>query len=105
MTSVDLVNRKYKRIKLINGEACTGCFGRIATELSKAYGENTLKEGLSILMGPKVTPPSGSNIILCGNCLAPTFYNKLRGTFIPGCPPDLQELQKALKNFGVNVAP
>ncbi|MEM2936295.1 MAG: DUF362 domain-containing protein [Candidatus Bathyarchaeia archaeon] len=103
VTSVDFVNRKYKRIKLLNGEACTGCFGRIATELFKGYKEDTLKEDLYILMGPRVTLPSG-NVILCGNCLAPTFYNKLRGTFIPGCPPDLQELRKVLKDFGVNVA-
>lgn len=104
VTSVDFVNRKYKRIKLINDEACTGCFGRIATELFKDYREDALKEDLYVLMGPRVTPPSG-NVILCGNCLAPTFYNKLRGTFIPGCPPDLQELREALEKLGVNVTP
>jgi hypothetical protein len=51
-------------------------------------------------MGPEAKLPTpleeGSACILCGNCLAPTFYNKLQGTFVLGCPPDTEAFMQAL---------
>ena len=102
-TVIDYVHRNYDKIKLINGGACTGCFGRISTMFlwPRKYDVESLKEELYILMGPEAKLPNSKNIILCGNCLAPTFYNKLRGEFVPGCPPDLEAFKKALENFGL----
>jgi len=105
VTSVDRVNRMYKKIKIVNGEACTGCFGRIATALFRKYSEEDLNKDLHIVMGPRVTQPIGNvNVILCGTCAAPTFYNRLKGTIVPGCPPDVQEFKKTLSSLGVTEA-
>jgi uncharacterized protein (DUF362 family) len=100
VTILDLCKRKYRNIRIIDGQSCTGCFGRIGTALYGAFKEDVFKEELYILMGPKAVPPKkDARIILCGNCLAPTFYNGLRGTFVPGCPPDLQEFRKILESL------
>lgn len=97
VTILDLCRRKYKRVRLIDGQSCTGCFGRLGTALSGAFKEDVFKEDIYVLMGPKAMPPkTDAKVILCGNCLAPTFYNELEGTFVPGCPPDLEEFRKVL---------
>ena len=103
MTSVEYINRKLSHIHLVNRGACTGCFGRIATALYKAKDEG-VDGDIYILMGPGVKPQNGGGTtILCGNCAAPTFYNKLKGIFIPGCPPDLKLFLKQLRRFNVTV--
>lgn len=100
VTMLDLCRRKYPRVKIIDGQSCTGCFGRIGTALYGAFKDDVFKEDLYILMGPKAIPPkTEAPIILCGNCLAPTFYNGLKGTFIPGCPPDLKEFRRVLESL------
>lgn len=106
VTSVDWVNRMYEKIKIVNCEACTGCFGRIATSLFRRYGEEDLKEDLYIVMGPRAAKPVGKgNVILCGSCATPTFYNRLKGKVVLGCPPDLQEFRNVLSSFGMKEAP
>jgi len=100
MTSVEYDNKKYKRIKIINGEACTGCFGRIATALH-TVDESKLSQSVYVLMGPKAKPREDGINIVCGNCLAPTFYNEFKGTFISGCPPNLKLFLGILKKLGL----
>jgi len=100
MTSVEYVNRKMSKIHLLNCGACTGCFGRIATALNR-IDDSEMKEDAYIAMGPNVKPiDEKGKIFLCGNCAVPTFYNKRKGTFIPGCPPDLKPLLDEIKKMG-----
>jgi uncharacterized protein (DUF362 family) len=100
---VDYVNKESDKIKIINQGACTGCYGRLTTMLLQRHDMNSAKTKLYVLMGPDAKPPSsleeGSACILCGNCLAPTFYNKLQGTFIPGCPPDSEAFMQVLQKY------
>jgi len=100
MTSVEYVNRKLSKIHLLNCGACTGCFGRIATALN-GIDDSEMREDAYIVMGPSVKPiKEKGKVFLCGNCAAPTFYNKRKGTFIPGCPPDLKPLLEGIKKMG-----
>ena len=88
------------KIHLLNYGACTGCFGRIATAISRIK-DHEMKEEAYIAMGPNVKPiEEKGRIFLCGNCAAPSFYNKLKGTFIPGCPPDLKGLLEEIRKMG-----
>jgi len=102
MTSVDYINKKFSHIHLINCGACTGCFGRIATAL---YGadDKGMNRGVYMLIGSKAKPIKDNEVILCGNCAAPTFYNKLEGTFISGCPPSLEPLRDNLRKFKAKI--
>ncbi len=97
---VDYINKESENVKIINKGACTGCYGRLSTVLLQRYDINSAKTKLYVLMGPEAKLPTpleeGSACILCGNCLAPTFYNKLQGTFVPGCPPDTEAFMQAL---------
>jgi uncharacterized protein (DUF362 family) len=97
---VDYINKESEKVKIINQGACTGCYGRLATVLLQRHDINSAKTKLYVLMGPEAKLPTpleeDSACILCGNCLAPTFYNKLQGTFVPGCPPDTEAFMQAL---------
>ncbi len=103
VNNVDFVNRESQNVKIINGGACTGCYGRLSTMLLHEHDINSAKAKLYVLMGPQAKPPApmeeGSACILCGNCLAPTFYNNLKGTFVPGCPPSLEDFKQALSKY------
>ena len=100
---VDFVNKESENVKIINKGACTGCYGRLSTVILREHEINSAKTKLYVLMGPEAEPPNppdgDSACILCGNCLAPTFYNKLQGTFVPGCPPDLEAFKQALSKY------
>ena len=101
-TSIDLVHQRIKWIRLVNAGACAGCYGRVATGMFRYHkqGEAEL-EPIYVLMGPEAKMPRGTDrTVLCGNCTAPTFYNGLRGIHVPGCPPNLEELRKALAALG-----
>lgn len=103
MTSVDYDNKKLSHIHLVNCGACTGCFGRIATALFRT-DESNMKEEVYILMGPNAKSPEKRGVtFLCGSCATPTFYNNLKGNFIPGCPPDLKPLLEHLKSLGARI--
>ena len=100
MTSVEYVNKRLSRIRLLNYGACTGCFGRIATML-REVDDGGIKEDIRIIIGPEAEKAKlEGRVILCGNCAAPTFYNKLRGIYIPGCPPDLKPLLEEIEKVG-----
>jgi uncharacterized protein (DUF362 family) len=100
---VDYVNKESDKVKIISQGACTGCYGRLTTALLQRHDVNSAKKKLYVLMGPEARLPSpleeGSACILCGNCCAPTFYNKLQGTFVPGCPPDMEAFMQALQSY------
>ncbi|RLI06019.1 hypothetical protein DRO22_01985 [Candidatus Bathyarchaeota archaeon] len=103
MTSVEYVNRKLSKIHLLNCGACTGCFGRIATALNR-IDDSGMKEDAYIFMGPDVgSIKEKGKVFLCGNCAAPTIYNKRKGIFIPGCPPDLRPLLDEIKKIGALI--
>jgi len=100
---VDYINRENENIKIVNGGACTGCYGRLSTGLLFRHDPRSAKKKLYILMGPKAelpeVPGEDHVRILCGSCLAPTFYNKLKGEFVPGCPPDLDAFAHTIGKF------
>jgi len=103
MTSVDYINRKLSRIHLLNCGACTGCFGRIATALFRV-DDSRMRKDAYICMGPQVKPiREKGRVFLCGYCAAPTFYNRLEGTFISGCPPDPNSLLRELEKMGAKL--
>lgn len=103
MTSVEYMNKRLRHVHLMNCGACTGCFGRIATALNRIDDSN-VKEDIFIVMGPNARlQKQKGKVFLCGNCAAPTFYNRLKGTYIPGCPPDLKPLVAGLERLGATI--
>jgi len=58
-----------------------------------------------IVMGPNAGPieKGDGTVFLCGNCVVLTFYNRLKGTFITGCPPDLCQLLDSLRRLNAKV--
>jgi len=103
MTSVDYMNKRLSHIHLNNCGACTGCFGRIATAVRRV-DDSGMDEDIHILMGPEAGPlKDDGHVFLCGDCAIPTFYNKLEGTFIPGCPPGIQPLLDSLRKLKARV--
>lgn len=100
MTSVEYINKRLSKIHLLNCGACTGCFGRIGTALHRV-DDTEIKEDVYVAIGPDVdTTGLEGRVFLCGDCAAPTFYNKRRGVFIPGCPPDLKRLLEEIEKIG-----
>ena len=105
MTVIDYMNKRLSRIRLVSCGACTGCFGRVATSLFRR-DDSQMSDDVYIVMGPDAKPIESAkkeNVILCGNCAAPTFYNRLKGAFIPGCPPNLDILIERLKEMNLKV--
>ncbi len=100
---VDFINKESENIKIINQGACTGCYGRLSTVMMQRFDLHSAKTKLYVLMGPNAKPPNpmekDATCILCGNCLAPTFYNGLRGIHVSGCPPDLEDFAQILDNY------
>jgi uncharacterized protein (DUF362 family) len=103
MTSVDYMHKRLSHIRLVNCGACTGCFGRIATAVRRV-DDSGMDEDVHILMGPEAKQlKDDGQVLLCGDCAIPTFYNELEGTFIPGCPPDIQPLMDHLRELKAKV--
>jgi len=86
------------------GRPRIGAVGRIAAVL-RGVDDSEVEEKIYILMGSDVEKQEEGCIFLCGNCAAPTFYNRLRGTFIPGCPPSIEPLLDHLRKMGARVRP
>ena len=102
-TIVDIVNYLYDgMIVLVNGDACTGCFCRLGTELCMDYDVNSLKRPLYILCGPEAEPPKDVDVIFCGDCLRLKYEKSSRGIFVPGCPPTLEDFRRALSRFNLH---
>jgi len=103
MTSVDYMNKRLSHVHLVNCGACTGCFGRIATAVRRV-DDSEMVEDAHILMGPEAKPlKDDGQVLLCGDCAIPTFYNELEGIFIPGCPPGIQPLLDHLRELKAKV--
>ncbi|MEM3693253.1 MAG: DUF362 domain-containing protein [Candidatus Bathyarchaeia archaeon] len=101
-TAVEYDNLRHKHIRLIDCGACTGCSGRIAA-LVVGLKDDGMKEDVYVYMGPQAKPHKGpGKVFLCGRCAAPTFYNELEGTYIPGCPVNLERLEKELRSLGAS---
>jgi len=104
--TIEFANRKLKMVKALNYGACTGCI-KLALQTFR-FGEAVFKEKLYLVMGPEANSlklekdfEEDGRIILCGYCAAPTFYNELKGDFIPGCPPDIEDLQKKYREISI----
>lgn len=102
--TVAFANARMRNVQILNYGACTGCL-KYAPQIQR-FGETTLGRKALFVMGPHATaaqlPPATEDdamIVLCGSCAAPTFYNGLRGAFIPGCPPAIEDLQKTLREM------
>jgi len=102
--AVEFTNARLKNIRILNYDACTGCLG--VPMLALGFDERTLRGKIVLVIGPhanaekvkKDTKGEGT-VILCGSCAAPTFYNELRGTFISGCPPAVEDLRRKLEEL------
>lgn len=101
-TVIDVVNHIYEgKIRLINGDACSRCFGRLGTELYRNYEIDHLKKPLYILLGPEANPPEDGDVIFCGDCLKSKYEGERRGIFVSGCPPAIEDFRRALAKFNV----
>jgi len=98
-TCVEYDNQHHAHVRLLDYGSCTGCYGRIATLVLMANDEK-MQDDLCLQMGPGAKPIREKKVLLCGSCAAPTFYNRLVGTFIPGCPPDLAPIAEKLEAVG-----
>lgn len=100
-TCLEYDNKHHTHIRLLDYGSCTGCFGRIGDlMLPRSANDEKMREDVYLQMGPRATPLEQKNVLLCGNCAAPTFYNDLVGTFVPGCPPDLTPVIERLEALG-----
>jgi uncharacterized protein (DUF362 family) len=103
---VKYVNERMENSKIINFGACTGCL-QISTSvwrMSRILQSAAKDKRIICVIGPKIKTDElkkslGGDevIILCGYCAAPTFYNGLEGHFIPGCPPQPEDLQRKIR--------
>lgn len=99
-TAVEYDNLRHRHLRLVDCGACTGCSGRAA---ALVYGlrDEGMRGDVYVYMGPEAKPHKGpGRVILCGRCAAPTFYNELEGTYVPGCPVNLERLERVLKALG-----
>jgi uncharacterized protein (DUF362 family) len=102
---VSFVNAKMKNSRVLNFSACTGCL-QLPTEIMRLCDRISRGRKLVYVMGPnadaeeiKKNLRAGETVILCGYCAAPTFYNNLDGHFIPGCPPQPEDLLGKIKEI------
>jgi len=102
---VSYANARAKNSRFLNFGACTGCLQLVADVMR--FCEN-ISRGRKFLyvMGPGANEDEirrnlrpDETLILCGYCAAPTFYNGLRGHFVPGCPPRSEVLVKKIKEI------
>ncbi len=86
------VEEEYPGVRIINGDACSGCIGAIMVALKRMKDSHELDKlietynELTILVGPRASLPRNVKgiVVLCGKCL---LRLQKRGIFIPGCPP------------------
>jgi len=98
-------------LRIMNFNACTGCLQipihlmRSARDLHRLLSESKI----ICIIGPNANADEvkenlvgNETIILCGYCAAPTFYNGLKGHFIPGCPPQPEDLYWGVSNLFID---
>ena len=101
---VEFVNSRMKEAKILDYGACTGCLQlplhilRFAGRVSKRRMVFVMGPGASATEVRKETEGK-EQVILCGNCSAPTFYNELQGVFVHGCPPQPETLYQKTKEL------
>ncbi|MEM3479596.1 MAG: DUF362 domain-containing protein [Candidatus Bathyarchaeia archaeon] len=108
--TADFINSRMNELKVMNFNACTGCLQTAVHVLFTLRSFRHIvgeKRKIICVIGPEAKANSivkGSGdiketILLCGYCAAPTFYNELKGIFIPGCPPQPEDVQRTLKEL------
>jgi hypothetical protein len=88
---MDSMMRQYPRLNLSNEGACSGCNMNLFAALK---GINIKSEKLAwneIVMGND--KPKSSNFLLIGAC---TSSLRREHTYVPGCPPDVEEIRNKL---------
>jgi hypothetical protein len=95
-TPIDQVNEMHKNLKIVDSESCSGCHGGVAT---KTWGikDDSLREPITVYIGEGDVTLEDNNIrLFIGDC---TKEHDNKGTFIPGCPPKMEEIQKMLEKL------
>ena len=101
---VQFANNRTKGARILDYGACTGCLQ--LPLLIMRFAAKVLKERTLFVMGPgasanevKKNGGGTEQIVLFGNCAAPTFYSELQGVFVPGCPPQPETLRQKIKEL------
>ena len=78
-----------------NGSECSGCQNSVLNALAALKTDtSTLQRPLDIVIGPREIPDEiEDNTLLCGDCQA---KNKSRGSWVPGCPPNVRNIYMAI---------
>jgi Ni,Fe-hydrogenase III small subunit len=103
---VDFANARMQDIRILNYGACTGCL-KLANQAYR-YDKTGLPSAITLVMGPNATQnqvichSSQGDVVLCGHCAAPTYFNQLKGCYVPGCPPRNEDLVKTLKDLTIH---
>jgi len=102
---VGFVNARMKDSRVVNFGACTGCL-QLPVQIMRFSDRISRGKKFVYVMGPNATADNvkkilkeGEIVIFCGYCAAPTFYNEFDGYFIPGCPPQPEDLQRKIKEI------
>jgi len=102
---VGFVNARMKDSRVMNFGACTGCL-QLPVQIMRFCDKISRGQKFVYILGPGAKADEveknlkeGETVILCGYCAAPTFYNGLKGHFIPGCPPQPEDLQRKIKEI------
>jgi len=102
---VGFVNARMKNSRVMNFDACTGCL-QLPVQIMRFCDNISRGQKIVYVMGPGATGDevkkklrAGEIVVLCGYCAAPTFYNELNGYFIPGCPPQPEDLKGKIKEI------
>jgi uncharacterized protein (DUF362 family) len=104
-SAVDFANARMQHTHILDYGACTGCL-KLASQAYR-YDKTGLPSTITIVMGPNATnsqvssQPSQGNVVLCGHCAAPTYFNQLKGCYVPGCPPRNEDFVKTLKDLTI----
>ena len=103
---VDFANARMQHIHILNYGACTGCL-KLASQAYR-YDKAGLSSTITLVMGPNATQSqvtcqhSHGDVVLCGYCAAPTYFNQLAGCYVPGCPPRNEDLVRTLKDLTIH---
>lgn len=102
--AVEFVNARMKNARIMNFSACTGCL-QLPVQIMR-FSDDLKGKKFVFVIGPsaaaddvKKSLKSEEVVVLCGYCAAPTYYNELDGYFVPGCPPQPEDLQRSIKEI------
>ena len=91
-----VVLRQYEEmgIDVISQNACSGCWAEFRHIYYSLGEERTKLKGLTFVLGKVGETPCPDGAIILGEC-ARTVAD--RGTFLPGCPPHHDEIERAAR--------